>query len=208
MLGSDIRCPLRQWAKHCTRSPANGGTSAQLHSDIDKAHILLFPFGMILNIPLSDVDIENGATEIWVGSHRDSCIDQHTGQGGEQGLTIRPELVEERRKHSPPINPSTKKGSIIIRDVRLWHAGVPNRTNKPRIMLAYVIQPKWFEAPSRVLLPIKVRSLVERWKQETGLEFHAKWIDGDVDHRKVTSDDADFATSNKRLLELEHTMHL
>lgn len=172
---------------------ANGNTALKatgrqpVHSDINKPHPL-FPFAYIINIALDDVSLENGSTEIWVGSHRDSCIDQHDSIGvKEEGLTIKPELVEERRKHSPPVNPTTKKGSMVIRDVRLWHAGVPNRTSTPRIMLAFVIQPTWFQAPSKVLLPLKVKGLIQKWKEETGLEYHAEWVDGEVDHRKVRS---------------------
>ena len=48
---------------------------------------------------------------------------------------------------------------------------------------------------------------MEQWKEETGLEYNAKWTDGEVDHRKVKSDDVEFATGNKKLLELEHMMH-
>lgn len=177
-----------------------------VHSDINKPHPM-YPFAMIINIALCDVTAENGATEIWPGSHRDSCIDQHTSHSGEAGLTINPALVEERRKHSPPIQPSTKKGSLVIRDVRLWHAGRPNRTDVPRIMLAFVVQPKWFQAPSKVLLPLKAKTIVEDWKRDTGLEYAAQWVDGDVDHKKVKSDDVDFATSNKKLLEMEDLMH-
>ena len=191
---------------------ANGNTALKakgrqpVHSDINKPHPM-FPFAYALNIPLCDTSAENGSTETWIGSHRDSCIDQHTFYGGEEDLTIKPELVEERRQHSPPIQPTTKKGSLIIRDLRLWHAGVPNHTNKPRIMLAYVIQPKWFLAPSKVFLPLKARTLVEQWRVETGLEYNAKWVDGEVDHKKVRSDEVDFATSNKKLGELEDLMH-
>jgi ectoine hydroxylase-related dioxygenase (phytanoyl-CoA dioxygenase family) len=29
-----------------------------------------------------------------------------------------------------------KKGSIIIRDLRLWHGGKPNLSEDPRVMLA------------------------------------------------------------------------
>ena len=54
---------------------------------------------------------------------------------------------------------------------------------------------------------MKVKSLVEEWKTNTGLEFHAKWVDGEVDHKKVKSEEVDFATSNKKLLQLEHMMH-
>ena len=193
---------------------ANGNTALEakgrqpVHSDIGEAHPL-YPFAYAINIPLCDTSIENGSTEVWVGSHRESSIDQHTTFAkGQYGLTIRPELLSARRKHSPPIQPSTKKGSLIIRDIRLWHAGMPNKTDKPRIMLAFVVQPKWFQAPSKVLLPVKARALVEGWQATTGLEYAAQWVDGEVDHRKVNSDDVDFSTSNRRLLELEHMMHL
>ena len=193
---------------------ANGNTALKatgrqpVHSDINVPHPL-YPFAYAINIPLGDMSPENGSTEVWVGSHRDSNIDQHVDSGdGESDLIVRPELLEERRVHSPPIQPCTKKGSLIIRDIRLWHAGMPNQTETPRIMLAFVIQPKWFQAPSTVLLPLNAKTIVERWRAETGLEFHAQWVDGEVDHRKINSSEVDFSTRNKRLLELEELMHM
>lgn len=36
----------------------------------------------------------------------------------------------------PPVQPVVKKGDILIRDLRLWHAGMPNETDKERIMIA------------------------------------------------------------------------
>jgi len=192
---------------------ANGNTALKatgrqpVHSDIGSPHPL-YPFAYALNIPLDDMTPENGSTELWIGSHRDSCIDQHTTDSeGELKLTIKPELVEERRQHSPPVQPSTKKGSIIVRDLRLWHAGMPNRTDTPRIMLSFVIQPRWFQAPSKVLLPLKARPMVEEWKQVTGLDYAAQWVEGDVDHKKINSETVSFSTANNRLLELEELMH-
>ena len=206
VLGPELLCHYANG--NTALGPATG--RQPVHSDIDKPHPT-YPFAYIFNIALADVTLENGATEVWVGSHRDSCIDQHTTYGekhSEAGLTINTNLLEARRQHSPPINATTKKGSMIIRDVRLWHAGVPNRTSTPRIMLAFVVQPKWFQAPSKVLLPRKVKHLIDRWKDESGLEYNADWIDGEVDHRKVTSTEVDFATNNKKMLELEGLMHL
>ncbi|KAK0923154.1 hypothetical protein LTR91_005422 [Friedmanniomyces endolithicus] len=169
----------------------------------------LWPFAFAFNIPLCDMSVENGSTELWIGSHKDSNIDQHcTFAGGETGLVIKPELLEERRQHSPPIQPSTKKGSLIIRDIRLWHAGMPNRTNIPRIMLAFVYQPRWFQAPSRVILPLRAKRLVEQWEAETGVEFQATWVDGVVDHKTINSEEVDFSTRSKALRELEEMMHL
>ncbi|KAF2721196.1 phytanoyl-CoA dioxygenase family protein [Polychaeton citri CBS 116435] len=191
---------------------ANGNTALQadvrgrqpVHSDIGGAHPL-FPFAYAVNVPLVDMTPENGSTEIWVGSHRDSNVDQHVSPGY---LPIRSELVEARRRRSPPIQPSTRKGSLILRDIRLWHAGMPNRVTEPRCMLAFVMQPKWFQAPSKVLLPMGVRGVVERWEQETGLEFCAEWVAGEVDHKKVKSNDVDFGSGSKRMSNLEHLMHL
>lgn len=200
VLGPDLVCHY-----------ANGNTALQatgrqpVHSDIHTAHPL-FPFAYAINIPLCDVSAERGATEIWPGSHRDSNIDQHDGDEGH--LTIKPSLVEERRKRFPSEQLSSRKGSLIIRDIRLWHAGMPNRTAEPRIMLAFVVQPKWFQAPSKVLIPEKARKVVEAWQHETGLEYAVEWVEGDVDHRKVTSDDVDFSSGNARMRELEHCMHM
>jgi hypothetical protein len=191
---------------------ANGNTALQatgrqpVHSDIHTAHPL-FPFAYAINIPLCDVSAENGATEIWPGSHRDSNIDQHGG-GGSGDLTIKLSLIDERQKRFPPVQPSSRKGSLIIRDIRLWHAGMPNRTAAPRIMLAFVVQPKWFQAPSKVLIPEKAREVVENWQRETGLDYAVQWVDGDVDHRKITSDEVDFSSGNPRMGELERCMHL
>ena len=201
ILGSELVC---HYANGNTTLKATG--RQPVHSDIDKPHPM-FPFAYIINIALCDVSAENGSTEIWPGSHRDSCIDQHTSARGEAGLTIKPALLKERMKHSPPVQPTTKKGSLVIRDVRLWHAGRPNLTDTPRIMLAFVVQPKWFQAPSKVILPMKARKMVESWQLETGLEYAAQWMDGEVDHKKIKSDDVDFATGNRRLLELESMMH-
>ncbi|RMX89865.1 hypothetical protein D0869_00544 [Hortaea werneckii] len=192
---------------------ANGNTALKaegrqpVHSDIDKPHPL-YPFAYAINIPLSDMNVENGSTELWPGSHRESKIDQHvTVTNEEYGLAIKPALVEQRRHISPPVQPTIRKGSLIIRDIRLWHAGMPNRTDTPRIMLTFVIQPKWFQAPSKVTLPLKSKALVDSWKANSGLEYEAHWVDGDVDHRKVNSDDVDFSTGNSKLLELEPLMY-
>ena len=74
------------------------------------------PFAITQNVCLCDCGPENGMTELWLGT-------QNTG------VEIRPRLgepfieetvVEERRKIRPPLYPRVKKGSILIRDLRLW----------------------------------------------------------------------------------------
>jgi hypothetical protein len=71
---------------------------------------------------------------------------------------------------------------MIIRDLRLWYAGMPNKTDEPRVM--FVAQPAWFQAGSKVLLPKSVKAMVESWSDE--LQFDAEWADGEVDHKKLS----------------------
>lgn len=183
---------------------ANGNTALQaspdgrqpVHSDCEFDHPVYFPFACVLNINLVDTSPENGATEVWPGSHHVSTPECHVTPPGtpEKILDIQPQLVEERRRHSPPVQPCTKRGSIVIRDLRLWHAGMPNLTPIPRIMLAFVAQPAWFQGRSKVLLPLSVRDLVESWSEE--VQFAAEWVDGQVDHKKLSSADVDFGSNS------------
>jgi len=94
------------------------------------------PFCMTVNIPLVDTSVKNGATEFWLGTH-------HRGNKGIKdpvldGPWIASEYIEARRAECPPIRPTISKGSLLIRDLRLWHAGIANETPTPRILLAMV----------------------------------------------------------------------
>jgi hypothetical protein len=186
---------------------ANGNTALgpatgrqPVHSDCDFAHPITFPFAHVINIPLVDVSPDNGSTEVCPGSHHVSMPDAHVSTPGEHMLGIRKDLLAQRAEHSPPIQPRVKKGSLIIRDLRLWHAGMPNKTSVPRVMLAFVAQPAWFQGRSRVQLPKSVRGMVERWEEEDGLCFCAKWVDGEVDHKVLSSKGVDFDTHSEALL--------
>lgn len=107
-----------------------------VHSDADFAHPD-HPFALVVNVPLIDMKPENGSTEVWLGTHRDFGIEAQEGAHGERASgRIRASLLEERSKTNPPVQPVIPKGSIIIRDLRLWHAGMPNHSTDVRIMLA------------------------------------------------------------------------
>jgi ectoine hydroxylase-related dioxygenase (phytanoyl-CoA dioxygenase family) len=183
---------------------ANGNTALKatgrqpVHSDCEFQHPVYFPFAYVININLVDTGPENGGTEFWPGSHHVSTAEAHVMAGStEHMLVIEKEHLEERRQHSPPIQAQTKRGSMIIRDLRLWHAGMPNKTEEPRVMLAFVAQPTWFQARSKVLLPKSVKAMVDSWSEE--LQFDAEWVDGEVDHKKLSSVDVDFDTKSKVL---------
>jgi hypothetical protein len=71
---------------------------------------------------------------------------------------------------------------------------MPNRTAEPRIMLAFVVQPAWFQGRSKVKLPTSVKDLVESWSDE--LQFDAEWVEEEVDHKKIRSTNVDFDTKS------------
>ncbi|KAF2128278.1 phytanoyl-CoA dioxygenase family protein [Dothidotthia symphoricarpi CBS 119687] len=165
---------------------ANGNTALQsterqtVHADLDHNH-LRFPFAIVANFYMTDTSATNGSTEIWVGSHRDTSVADHVDTRDAPGglSTIRPELVEARRARVPPVQPVFQAGDLVLRDVRLWHAGMPNRTCIPRVMLAFVIFPWWYKPLVRLSLPAEAKPLVHRWTADTGLEYDVHWLDGE-----------------------------
>lgn len=61
---------------------------------------------------------------------------QEGAKGTRASGRIREDLLEQRRQARGPSQPVVEKGSIVIRDLRLWHAGMPNMTEEVRVMLA------------------------------------------------------------------------
>ena len=89
---------------------------------------------------------ENGSTEIWLGTHLNAGLDAQEGQHGDRASgRIKKALLEERERVRPPAQPNVKKGSVIVRDLRLWHAGKPNYTQNPRVMLAMIHFAQWYQ---------------------------------------------------------------
>lgn len=124
-----------------TALPPVEGTKPQrqpVHADADFAHPT-HPFALVVNVPLIRFTPENGSTEIWLGTHTGelSGLQVQDGAHGERASgRIKEHLLENRKETSGPIQPVIEKGSIVIRDLRLWHAGMPNWTGEVRVMLA------------------------------------------------------------------------
>lgn len=187
------------------------GARQRVHADLTFNHCL-FPFGFVANYYLVDVSPANGSTEVWLGSHRDTSFRDHvncvpSADGTQKSLdgvvlAIRSELVEQRRKYAPPIQASVKKGSVVLRDLRLWHAGLPNNSSDARVMLAFVHTPSWYQCPADVVLPESCRPLVEQWaKQKHPVSYKARFVPADVDHKKVKFN-PNFSTANQGLLSM------
>jgi ectoine hydroxylase-related dioxygenase (phytanoyl-CoA dioxygenase family) len=95
-----------------------------VHADADFQHPS-HPFALVVNVGLIDMNPNTGSTEIWLGTHNGTNIADQEGAHGERASgRIRQDLLNQRRLVSPPIQPSIPKGSVVVRDLRLWHAGI------------------------------------------------------------------------------------
>jgi ectoine hydroxylase-related dioxygenase (phytanoyl-CoA dioxygenase family) len=118
--------------------------SQPTHSDADFAHPNS-PFALVVNIPLITMTPENGSTEIWLGTHSLSNKKAQEGDHGDRASgRIKLDLLEERRKERGPSQPVVKKGSLVVRDLRLWHGGKPNWSEDVRVMLAFIHFAPWY----------------------------------------------------------------
>jgi ectoine hydroxylase-related dioxygenase (phytanoyl-CoA dioxygenase family) len=125
-------------------TPESPPQSQPVHSDADFDHPQS-PFALVVNVPLVQMTKENGSTEVWLGSHITSSSASQEGKHGERASgRIKEGHLAERREERPPCQPTVKKGSIVIRDLRLWHAGKPNFTGKTRVMLAMIHFAPWY----------------------------------------------------------------
>ena len=135
----------------------------------DSGHIFpevsqsLPPLILVVNIALSEFTTENGATEIWPGSHR--YVDTDRAETN----TLR--IQQERWSTHRSIRMTMPPGSIVIRDMRTWHRGMPNATNELRIMLSLVYYRQYF-LPDNLSAPAASVSDSD-WEQ---LSDRAKWV--------------------------------
>ena len=133
------------------------------------------PFHIALNICLCDVSPKNGSTEIWLGTPAITKHDDMRG-GVDIPFGIAPEVLDERRKVRPPVYPDIERGSLVLRDIRTWHAGMPNYTDQTRIMLAFGYQARWHGADILTTLPESLKDIVADLEKTNDTEFCIKWV--------------------------------
>jgi hypothetical protein len=129
------------------------------------------PAQLVVNVLTVDVSPENGATELWPGSHRE------LGVGVGDDIKISAEAVEARRAVRPPIQPTFRRGSMLIRDVRLWHAGMPNRTAAARPMIAMIHTSQWLVTGTPLRFPTGTEAFFEHPVLSTAAQFTSEPID-------------------------------
>ena len=103
-----------------------------------------------VNIALVDFTEENGATEVWPASHLITDL-QHNDKKN----------LEERAIQLPSTRTIMPAGSVVVRDMRCWHRGMPNQTQEIRSMLALVYFRRFHHLPDnaetfRQTIPLEV----------------------------------------------------
>jgi ectoine hydroxylase-related dioxygenase (phytanoyl-CoA dioxygenase family) len=82
---------------------------------------------LVVNVPLCDFTLENGSTEVWPGSHLIIETDPEDWK-----------RLEERARNLRSERTNLTLGSLVLRDMRMWHRGMPNHADYPRAMAALV----------------------------------------------------------------------
>jgi len=121
-----------------------GSDYQSVHSDTH----LLYPdtslslpaYNIVVNIPLIDVRVEHGPVEIWPGG-------THLMPGNLDLKALAPEM------HSEMV--TMPAGSVVIRDMRMWHRGTPNRSSEIRPHLALIYARAWFRPTDYGAIEIK-----------------------------------------------------
>ncbi|KAK3672159.1 hypothetical protein LTR78_007912 [Recurvomyces mirabilis] len=146
-----------------------------VHADADFAHPT-HPFALVVNVPLIQFTPGNGSTEVWLGTHTGelSGLQIQEGAHGERASgRIQKPLLEQRRRARGPSQPVIEKGSIVIRDLRLWHAGMPNTTQDVRVMLAMIHFAPWYRNPMRLELAEDLKPTINA---QYDLQVPVNWV--------------------------------
>ena len=144
--------------------------SGQLWPDLDEAPPT---HGLVVNVPVVDATSENGSTELWPGTHLDT-----TRAIGDGDIKLSSDIEARLRDKCQPLQPSVPAGSVLIRDIRLWHRGMPNRTGQPRPMIAMIHWARWWHTGKPLLFPKGTEELFANSALETVAEF----VEGPIDY--------------------------
>ncbi len=124
---------------------------------------------VVVNISPLDTTEENGAVELWPGTHLHTSPKKQFGR----------DMERAQRQASPPIRACAKKGSALIRDVRLWHRGVPNHSDHPRHMIAMVHIIHWLRYGSRLMFNAGCE---DAFPDDCGLNHSVGFTDDSIDY--------------------------
>ena len=115
----------------CTDAQQLHRDQGNLWKDADESHR---PSNISVHVPLMDIDDRNGSTEVWPGTHRLA----HQGPVPTEQADL-----DARAAVAPPSQVVCPAGGVILRDARAWHRGMPNLTERTRLMLGMIFAARW-----------------------------------------------------------------
>ncbi|MDQ2800176.1 MAG: phytanoyl-CoA dioxygenase family protein [Armatimonadota bacterium] len=129
-------------------------------------------YALVVNVPVVDMSAGNGSTEIWPGTHLDTTVYVQKGD-----IKLSSDAVEARRAVRPPLQPSVRAGIVIIRDIRMWHAGLAITTDQARPMIAMIHNVSWWSSGK-----VKFPQSEEAFFQHPILATDAEFVDGPINY--------------------------
>lgn len=133
LLGDDCRC-----CYFSVDAPMPGSDYQTVHGDyapfFPESNITLPAAGIVVNFPTVDVTEENGPMEAWPGGTHLTPENLFTS-----------DYVTSAAAHISPMKMLMPKGSMIIRDVRMWHRGTPNKSDSIRPNIALIYTRSWWD---------------------------------------------------------------
>lgn len=143
-----------------------------VHSD-ERCTYMNSTFYLIANIPLIDTSPETGSTQLWPGTH--SLRDDKYFHNHAEAIR---EALDEQKKFKYPVQPTMKRGSILLRDLTLWHCGMPNPSDKVRCMMALGFSAKWWKNECYIKVPnAELQKKLTQTPKAHGINVKTKIVD-------------------------------
>ena len=121
---------------------------------------------LVVKIPLTDFTEAKGATEVWLGSHRET-------RRLMPGTAHYEAMLAAHREGDRIMQMTAPRGAIVIRDMRIYHGGMPNNTGELRQMLAMVYNRPFY----REFCWMPFAKGTEDFFQHPVLEAHCVFVD-------------------------------
>jgi Phytanoyl-CoA dioxygenase (PhyH) len=132
ILGEDCRV-----CYYSADAPLPGSDYQVVHADykpfFPDSDVVLPTAGLVVNFPLIEVTEGNGPMDVWPNSH---LLPEKAYSAAR---------ISDAARSIEPTKMLTPKGSMLIRDVRMWHRGTPNMSNQIRPNLALIYTRSWWD---------------------------------------------------------------
>jgi Phytanoyl-CoA dioxygenase (PhyH) len=128
------------------------------------------PYILAVNNAVVDVDDVNGSMEVWTGSHADLNPPY-------RGATLCLADAGLGDRHTA-LRVPMRAGDVLLRDMRLWHRGLENRTSLARPMMWSLLAAEWYSGGTRAALP----EGTEPSLAPCGVHGQVEWVRDDADY--------------------------